>query len=247
MSLSLSASDLDCLIRISRSLQYSLPEDWLYSVPALAADLQCLFRVDFIGTSRWDPASGQFRNAMCVGRDQAMAADYESEFQFCDPVTPLVRQTGRPTLVREVIEESALRGTRYWNEYRLRYDTVDGLDLHVLHHGNEIGDLRLWRGRSSLPFDARERDLLRILEPGFAAFFLRRQRMEPVNIAERFPVLTPREAQVASDLAAGNSDQMIARHLSMSIWTARTHVRHIFAKLGMQNRTALTALLADPD
>ena len=36
---------------------------------------------------------------------------------------------------------------------------------------------------------------------------------------------------------------MIARHLGMSIWTARTHVRHIFAKLDVQNRTALAFLL----
>jgi DNA-binding CsgD family transcriptional regulator len=247
VSLLLSASELDRVIRISRALQRPLPVDWLYSAPELTADLQRLFRADFIGTSRWDPASGQFRDAMCVGRDQVMAADYETEFQFCDPVTPLVRKAGRPTLVREVIEDSVLHRTRYWNEYRLRYNTVDGLDLHVMHHGSEVGDLRLWRGQSSPPFDVRERDLLRMLEPGFTAFFAGRQRMQPTAIAERFPELTRREAQVASDLAAGTSDQMIARHLSMSIWTARTHVRHIFAKLGVQNRTALTALLAEPD
>jgi DNA-binding CsgD family transcriptional regulator len=176
-----------------------------------------------------------------------MAADYETEFQFCDPVTPLVRKTGRPTLVREVIEASLLHRTRYWNEYRLRYDTVDGLDLHILDHGNEVGDLRLWRGKASPPFDSRERDLLRILEPGFAAFFLRRQGVSSAGIAGRFPILTPRETQVASDLASGISDRMIGRHLGMSIWTVRTHVRHIFAKFDVQNRTTLAALLSRPN
>jgi DNA-binding CsgD family transcriptional regulator len=243
VSLDLSDPDLERFIRISRTLQCSLPADWLHSVPELTADLQRLFQADFVATSRWDPASGQFRDATCVGRDQAMAADYEREFQFCDPVTPLIRRTGRPTLVREVIEDSVFHRTRFWNEYRLPHNTVDGLDLHVLHHGSEVGDLRLWRGRSSPPFDVRERNLLRILEPGFAAFFMRRQRTQAASIEERFPMLTPREAQVASDLAAGTSDQMIARHLGMSIWTARTHLRHIFAKLDVQNRTALASLL----
>ena len=88
MSLDLSDPDLDRFIRISRALQCPLPADWLHSVPELTADIQRLFQADFVATSRWDPASGQFRDATCVGRDQAMAADYEREYQFCRPRHP---------------------------------------------------------------------------------------------------------------------------------------------------------------
>jgi len=90
MTLDLSSSDMNRLIEILRALQSPLRNDWLLSEPALAQDLQSMFGADFIGSSRWDQASGQFRDAHCIGRDQIMSADYEREFQFCDPITPLV-------------------------------------------------------------------------------------------------------------------------------------------------------------
>jgi len=79
-----------------------------------------------------------------------------------DDEIELVRRTAKPTLVREVINDS-IRRTPYWNEYRLHYDTVDGLDLHVMVGGTEVGDIRFWRGRASPPFGNRERNLLRLL------------------------------------------------------------------------------------
>jgi len=246
MTLDLSTPDMNRLIEIFQALQRPLRNDWLLSEPALAQDLQSLFGADFIGSSRWDQGSGRFRDAHCTGRDHSMSADYEKEFQFCDPITPLVRRTGQPTLVREVIDHS-IRHTPYWNEYRLHYDTVDGLDLHVVVCGKEVGDIRFWRGRTSPPFDDRERNLLRLLEPAFAAFFQREDRAARPNIADRFPELTRREVQVASAVSSGASDYAIGRLLGISIWTVRTHLRHVFTKLDVPNRTALAGLVDRPD
>jgi DNA-binding CsgD family transcriptional regulator len=252
MTLDLSCRDMDRLIGISRTFQGELPKDWLLSEPDLAKDLQTLFGADFIGSDRWDEVTGQFRDPMCIGRDPAMAADYEKEFQFCDPITPLARRTGGPTLVRQLIDESVTH-TRFWNEHRLHHDTVDGLELHMSASGKEVGDLRLWRGKASPPFGDRERNMLRLLEPVLAGFFQRLRRQDPPNIEDRFPELTPREAQVASAVASGASDYVISRRLGISIWTVRTHLRHVFAKLDVPNRTVLAGLLnrleltAEPD
>ena len=245
MTLDLSGPDVDRLIEISRALRSPLPKRWLLSEPALAGDLQSLLGADFIGSSRWDQASGRFRDAHCVGRDQSMASDYEEEFQFCDPITPLMRRTGKPTLLRDVVDDS-FRQTRYWNEYRVHHDTVDGLDLHVMVGGTEVGDLRFWRGKASPPFGERERHLLRLLEPGFADFFQRLDRPARPSVEARFPELTGREAQVASAVASGASDYVIGRRLGISIWTVRTHLRHVFAKLDVPNRTALAGLVNGP-
>jgi DNA-binding CsgD family transcriptional regulator len=162
--------------RYFAALQSPLQKNWLLSEPALAQDLQSLFGADFIGSSRWDEASGQFRDAHCVGRDQMMASDYEKEFQFCDPITPLMRRTGKPTLLRDV------------------------------------------QDRPTRP-----------------------------SIEVRFPELTRREVQVASAVASGASDYVIGRRLGLSIWTVRTHLRHVFAKLDVPNRTALAGLVNRPD
>jgi DNA-binding CsgD family transcriptional regulator len=75
-----------------------------------------------------------------------------------------------------------------------------------------------------------------------AGFFQRLGRQTPPNIEDRFPELTPREAQVASAVASGASDYVIGRRLGVSIWTVRTHLRHVFAKLDVPNRTVLAAL-----
>jgi DNA-binding CsgD family transcriptional regulator len=242
VALDLSCRDMERLVGISRVFQGELPKDWLLAEPGLAKDLQTLFRADFVGSSHWDHASGQFRDSMCIGRDEKMVADYDKEFQFCDPISPLVRRTGRPTLVRQFIDDSVIR-SRYWNEHRLHYDTVDGLEVHAMVSGREVGDLRFWREKASPPFGHRERDMLRLLEPVLAGFFHRLDRQTPPNIEDRFPELTPREAQVASAVASGASDYVIGRRLGVSIWTVRTHLRHVFAKLDMPNRTALAGLL----
>jgi predicted ATPase/DNA-binding CsgD family transcriptional regulator len=53
--------------------------------------------------------------------------------------------------------------------------------------------------------------------------------------------LTRREGQVAGMLAGGLSNRRIARELSLSVATVRTHVEHILAKLGMNSRAQVAA------
>ena len=48
--------------------------------------------------------------------------------------------------------------------------------------------------------------------------------------------LTPREAEVLLHVARGLSNREIASALSISEKTARNHVEHIYAKIGVSNR-----------
>jgi len=56
-------------------------------------------------------------------------------------------------------------------------------------------------------------------------------------------VLTAREREVLVLIAEGRSNKDIARHLSISERTARTHVSHLLTKMGLSSRTQ-AALLA---
>lgn len=62
------------------------------------------------------------------------------------------------------------------------------------------------------------------------------------DLRARF-ALTPREAEVASWIAQGKSNRDVAAILSLSPRTIDKHLEVIFAKTGVENRTALAAML----
>ena len=50
--------------------------------------------------------------------------------------------------------------------------------------------------------------------------------------------LSERETEVLASVAGGLSDREIARSLHISETTVKTHLIHVFAKLGVKDRTA---------
>ncbi len=65
------------------------------------------------------------------------------------------------------------------------------------------------------------------------------ERQRPLPNGAR---LTNREAEVLQWLAAGTSNPEIAAILGIAAGTVKRHVENVLAKLGVQNRTAATAL-----
>jgi DNA-binding CsgD family transcriptional regulator len=64
-----------------------------------------------------------------------------------------------------------------------------------------------------------------------------------VEISDLSPGLSPRELQIARLVARGATNQAIARALDISTWTVSTHLRRIFAKLGVGTRAEMVAQL----
>ena len=50
---------------------------------------------------------------------------------------------------------------------------------------------------------------------------------------------TDKELEVLKQLTSGDSDTEIAQTLNMSVWTVRTHVKHLLEKTGFTSRTRL--------
>jgi DNA-binding NarL/FixJ family response regulator len=71
----------------------------------------------------------------------------------------------------------------------------------------------------------------RVLAPGLAA------RVE-AGAREGSAALSPRELELLVLLARGGSNRQIARELFISESTVKTHLIHIFSKLGVDTRTA---------
>jgi len=73
----------------------------------------------------------------------------------------------------------------------------------------------------------------------------RRARRRTRRPAERssLAVLSPREHEVAAQVASGKTNREIAAVLFLSEKTVGSHLARIFGKLGVHSRAALTALI----
>jgi len=62
-------------------------------------------------------------------------------------------------------------------------------------------------------------------------------------VSPRVPrhALSPRELQIARRVADGATNRAIASSLDISLWTVSTHMRRIFAKLGVSSRAEMVA------
>ena len=63
--------------------------------------------------------------------------------------------------------------------------------------------------------------------------------------APAFVSLTPREQEIVRMVAKGYPNKTIAGVLNISCWTVGTHLRRIFAKLGVASRAAMIARLME--
>jgi DNA-binding NarL/FixJ family response regulator len=89
--------------------------------------------------------------------------------------------------------------------------------------------------------DADQRVLLDICVDG-CRYILTRTVPKPAPAQE---VLSPREQEISRMIAKGYPNKTIASVLDISAWTVCTHLRRIFAKLGVSSRAAMVARLKD--
>ena len=61
------------------------------------------------------------------------------------------------------------------------------------------------------------------------------------------PQLSPREIEIARMVAKGYPNKIIAAVLDISAWTVCTHMRRVFAKLGVSTRAAMVARLLEDE
>jgi DNA-binding CsgD family transcriptional regulator len=79
------------------------------------------------------------------------------------------------------------------------------------------------------------------LSLGEAVDLAQRMRGERVRALTGWESITPTEAQVIEQVVAGLTNPQIAERLLMSRATVKTHLVHVYAKLGISNRAELAA------
>ncbi len=96
-------------------------------------------------------------------------------------------------------------------------------------------------GRGSAPGAGTEDKVILDVEVSGVRCVLSRRPPE----AGRTEILSPREREIARMVAKGYPNKVIARVLEISSWTVSTHLRRIFAKLGVSTRASMVAQLLE--
>ena len=151
---------------------------------------------------------------------------------------------GQPTaLRRSSFLGEVLTPGRIYDSENIDWSVAGG---HVALCVSYTNDETSARSRRSSPRHAAE-TLLRLLLPALkvgVTMRLARDREVAAELSLARFGLTRREAQIARLLAQRATNREIAERLDVSPHTVRHHVERIFAKLGIQSRRAVAALLA---
>jgi DNA-binding CsgD family transcriptional regulator len=100
----------------------------------------------------------------------------------------------------------------------------------------------LSRGRETIePSATQTEEVLVDTEVDGARYLLVRMRRPGYSRVQ----LSPREQEIVRMVAKGHPNKVIADVLNISSWTVCTHLRRIFAKLGVGSRAAMVAQLLE--
>lgn len=213
-------------------------------------DLLDLFSADYFASYVWDEVGSTFGRPVFLNMSPENLELYEQYYQFHDPITFKMQPYRRAVSVNEVMSQSELMKTEFFNDFLRRDGLYYGINIYVYDKGNRnIGDFRIWRARNRENFDRRELEVLDMIAPHFRNamrnIFFAKHQVPTVNfdeVAQRLNddfKLTRREIEVASALLRGGSDKCIAHDLHISMPTLRSHVQHLFDKLDVNSRTEL--------
>jgi len=154
-----------------------------------------------------------------------------------DPITCRVHaRATEPMAVSDRVSMPAFRRLEFFQDVYRPFGTVDSVRL-FLPAPNAMSRFFFFdQGQWGL--SQRERDLLVLLRPHLVLWRSRWNAPGSPAVCE----LTARERQVLEAVAGGPTNREIADQLWISPHTVRTHLEHIYEKLGVRTRTEAVAL-----
>jgi DNA-binding CsgD family transcriptional regulator len=157
--------------------------------------------------------------------DEALAATCDSY-----PLRDVDHSTSaRPLKITDVVSLAGFRKSPFYSAVMRPLGFEHELKLWLPAPPGHARYFELARGPGR-DFDERDRSFLSLLRPYLARLHLRWERRP------HLPVLTERELDVLALVAHGLTNRQISRRLFISPATVRTHLEHIYDKLGVHSR-----------
>ena len=227
----MSFQEVALLTDIVANLERMKGEDDVRSL--ILADIATLLRAEFACSYLWDEEKKVFDNCFNHNLSEESVRRYCDYYQFHDPITFEMRKRVC-SIASEVMPPREFFQTDYYRDHMEPEGLSHGINLYLFDQGQDIGDLRIWRGKSSDDFATRDKQLLRVLEPHLKRSIVR-QKQQQLDIS----CLTNREKEVAQLVGKGLTDREIANYLGIGFSTVRTHLNKSLDKLDCANRAEL--------
>lgn len=250
--MNLTVREADIVFDIMADLSYGYGSGELRS--RVGAKLLDLLDAQYFASYVWNPKQGQFADRVSINMSDNNLQAYEQHFQHCDPITPVLQRRRRATCVTDVMPRQRFVRTEFFNDFLARDGLHYGVNYYAYAANSNIGDLRIWRGRTKQDFARKDLEILDAIGPAFTnamRLALARETNDRADVAmapdlDRLAVetgLTAREKDIVACVLRGLSDREIAECCGISFTTVRTHLKHIYEKTGSPGRRQLFSRL----
>lgn len=210
-----------------------------------------LLRADYFASYVWDEDTNKFVSGVQLNMSESNLANYDSYYQFHDPITPTLQRRRKATPVSEVMRHDRLIKTEFFNDFLKKDGLCFGLNYFAYDRGANIGDVRIWRSEQREDFSERDAKIIDAIGPSFVNALIRAKSFNNAAPALRFSLIsdklqfTAREAEIADLLVIGATDEEICKRLLISKPTLRSHISAIFRKSGLNRRTQMAQFLTE--
>ena len=174
-----------------------------------------------------------------------------------DLLLPLVHASGNPVRLCDFLALATsspdgyflFEQTRYYQEAMAPAGVYYLCRVPLALDGQAVGELKLTRAKKWGEYTDREVGIASALQPAFSravarSLFHRLGRNPLLRWESEFSArgLTPREAQAAYLVLAGKSNLELAAELGLSLHTVKEHLKHVFRKLRIRQRSQIGSL-----
>ncbi|EBZ5784725.1 LuxR family transcriptional regulator [Salmonella enterica subsp. enterica serovar Lawndale] len=158
---------------------------------------------------------------------------YLEHFQPLDPLSP--SRFGQQVItVATMTPGICARHRHYYHEFMLPNHVCDMIEIFIRRGHRIIAGISLMR---DIPFSSEERLRAQAVQP-LLGLAIHDSLQEDNNLTS---ILTTKEREIVGMVCEGASNKLIARQLNISLSTVKTHLRNIFAKTEVINRTELVS------
>lgn len=158
---------------------------------------------------------------------------YLEHFQPLDPLSP--SRFGQQVItVATMTPGICARHRHYYHEFMLPNHVCDMIEIFIRRGHRIIAGISLMR---DIPFSSEESLRAQAVQP-LLGLAIHDSLQEDNYLAS---ILTAKEREIVGMVCEGASNKLIARQLNISLSTVKTHLRNIFAKTEVINRTELVS------